>query len=77
MSERPNSWHRDSLPWWGWIAMGVLRAWAVVVAVLPIAVFLLAGWVWLHWRDPEVVAAVKFVRGLLDGLLATLERATR
>ncbi len=77
MSERPNSWHRDSLPWWGWVAMSVMRAWAVVMAVLPLAAFLFAGWVWLHWRDPEVVAAVKFVRGLLGGALAALDRATR
>lgn len=77
MSERPNSWHRDTLPWWGWVAMGVLRAWAVVMAVLPLAFFLLVGWVWLHWRDPEVVSAVKFVRGLLHELSAALDRATR
>lgn len=77
MSERPNSWHRDGLPWWGWVAMGVMRAWAVVTALLPLASFLFAGWVWLHWRDPEVVAAVKFVRGLVHALSAWLAHATR
>lgn len=77
MSERPNSWHRDGLPWWGWVAMGVMRAWAVVTALVPLAFFLFAGWVWLHWRDPEVVAAVKFVRGLVHELFAWLAHATR
>ncbi len=77
MSARPKSWHRDTLPWWAWIAMGAMRLWAVVVAVLPLAAFLGAGWLWLHRNDPAIVAAAGAVRGWLAAGLAALERVTR
>ena len=75
MSERPNSWHRDSLPWWGWVAMTLMRVWALAAAVLPLAAFLGAGWLWLHWRDPAVVRVVRAVTHQLAEWIAALEHA--
>lgn len=77
MSERPNSWHRDSLPWWGWAAMIAMRLWAVAAAVLPLAAFLAAGWLWLHRHDPAVAGVARALRGWAAAVWAALEHATR
>jgi len=59
------SWHRDEMPWWAWVGIVALRVWALLAAVLPLALFLALGWLWLHWRDPAVVAWVRRLRSLL------------
>lgn len=53
------------MPWWAWVGIVALRVWALLAAVLPLAVFLGLGWLWLHWRDPAVVAVVRRLRSLL------------
>lgn len=62
-------WHRDSLPRWAWVGMGLMRFVGVVLAMLPLATFVVAIAWWLRPPDPTLALLAR--RGFTGTVLRT------
>ena len=54
MTRDSNSWHRDGMPRWAWVALSLLRFAGVVLAMLPVALAVTLWWWWTHPPDPAL-----------------------
>ena len=58
--------HREDIPSWGWVALGLMRLWAL----LPLAVLVAGIWWWTHGgarQAPRLLKqAVQHVRAAVD-----------
>ena len=72
MSRPRQPWHRDEIPAWGWLALGVMRVVSLAWMLVPLALLAAGLWWWTHGgshRAPKLAKrAVEHARAAADSL---------